>query len=660
MDYLQALTPAHLDWQNQQPYAQDFADVYFSRDQGLAETHYVFLQQNQLQQRWSQLSTGQHFVIAETGFGTGLNMLAACAHFMETAPEGTYLHLVSVEKYPLTREDLTRALAAWPQLASYSTPLLAAYPPLVKGSYRLQLSHRVSLTLHFGDALAILSQLEMQVHAWFLDGFAPARNPDLWQPALFTQMARLSAPDASFATFTAAGMVKRGLQEAGFHVRKVAGFGRKREMLSGYLLAPTKYAHAKVPFFYTPKPKQPPQAVTLIGAGMAGAASARFLADLGVKVRVLEAATQVAAGASGNRQGALYIKLAAQANRHSAFYWQGLYQSWQQLQQMSKTLWDPCGVLQLAYNAQEQKRQQGFLQNLSLPEAWVQAVDAQQASQLAGVPVQHSGLFFPQAGYVRPALWCQALLDHPNIDVITGVEVTQLHFDAEQHVWHLFSQDATVYQASHVVLANAYAAKKLLAQMAPWLPIKSIRGQITHLATQQAVPQTVICHEGYLAPPLENTLCLGASFNLGSHVETLCAQDQANNLALLQHALPEFAASLNTPLAPLAGRVGFRCTSPDYLPLVGPIPQEAGFKQMYAPLSKDASWRPETHSPYAPYWPHLWVNLAHGSRGLASVVLSAQILAAHMGLIPAPVSADLLQGVHPARFLVKALIQART
>lgn len=660
MDYLQTLTPAQLDWQNQQPYAQDFADVYFSRDQGLAETEYVFLQHNQLQQRWSGLSAGQHFVIAETGFGTGLNMLAACAHFMESAPEGAYLHLVSIEKYPLTHKDLAQALSAWPQLAPYSTHLLAAYPPLVQGSYRLQLSARVSLTLHFGDALAILSQLEMQVHAWFLDGFAPARNPDLWQPALFTQMARLSAPDASFATFTAAGAVKRGLQEAGFHVRKVAGFGRKRDMLSGHLLTPTKYPHAEVPFLYTPQP-QPPHAVTLIGAGMAGAASARFLADLGVKVRVLEATTQVAAGASGNRQGALYIKLAAQANRHSAFYWQGLYQSVHQLKSMSARCWQPCGVLQLAYNAREQKRQQSFLQNLALPDTWVQAVSAQEASQLAGVPIQDRGLFFPQAGYVRPALWCKALLDHPNIEVITGVEVTQLHFDTQQGCWHLLSQDAQTYQASHLVLANAYAAKKLLAHLAPWLPIKSIRGQVTHLATPQAVPHTVICHEGYVAPPLEETLCLGASFNLDSHLETLCEQDQANNLAHLHQALPELAASLQTSSAPLAGRVGFRCTSPDYLPLVGPIPEEAAFKQKYAPLSKDASWRPHgPMHPYASYWPNLWVNLAHGSRGLASVVLSAQILAAHMGLIPTPVRADLLQGVHPGRFLLKALIHSKT
>ncbi|SUX55980.1 tRNA 5-methylaminomethyl-2-thiouridine biosynthesis bifunctional protein MnmC [Chromobacterium vaccinii] len=198
-----------------------FGDVYFSRASGLEETRHVFLRHNRLEERFAALRPSGSFTIAETGFGTGLNFLCAWQCFDACAPAGARLHFVSAEKFPLMPADLAQALALWPELSAFATPLLAQYDVLTPGWHRFVLAGgRVTLTLMIGDVLDVLPQLDARVDAWFLDGFAPSKNPDMWQQPLFQQMARLSSPGASFATFTSAGAVRRGLAEAGFEVKK--------------------------------------------------------------------------------------------------------------------------------------------------------------------------------------------------------------------------------------------------------------------------------------------------------------------------------------------------------------------------------------------------------------------------------------------------------
>ena len=240
-----ALTP-HIEWRDGQPYASEFKDVYFSTDHGLQETEYVFLQGNALTQRWQNLAH-QTFTIAETGFGTGLNFLCAAKLWLELAPKNTHLHFISTEKYPLSQADITQALALWPELSLISTPFLAKYTHAVQSGTPLMLfESRIKLTLLIGDATLGLQTLNLnqtRVDAWFLDGFSPAKNPDMWQPALFVQIAALSNTQSTFATFTSAGDVRRGLIAAGFAVQKKTGFGKKREMLTGSMVRQIGDAH---------------------------------------------------------------------------------------------------------------------------------------------------------------------------------------------------------------------------------------------------------------------------------------------------------------------------------------------------------------------------------------------------------------------------------
>ncbi len=222
---------AQLEWTEQGlPMATQFNDLYFSNESGIDETRYVFLQHNNLAERFS---TASQVTVGETGFGTGLNFLCAW-QLRDQIQKNCTLRFISVEKYPLKLTDLTRALALWPELKVYAQQLLKHYPEHLVGWQKIEIPQaRVELLIYFGDALQGFQKSDTKVDAWFLDGFAPAKNPQMWTPQLFGQIAKLSQPGTRFATFTAASMVRQGLSDAGFNVQKVKGFGRKRHMLTG-------------------------------------------------------------------------------------------------------------------------------------------------------------------------------------------------------------------------------------------------------------------------------------------------------------------------------------------------------------------------------------------------------------------------------------------
>ncbi|WP_297837321.1 tRNA (5-methylaminomethyl-2-thiouridine)(34)-methyltransferase MnmD, partial [Pseudomonas sp.] len=204
---------AQIEWDEQgNPHSQAFSDVYFATQSGLDETRHVFLKQNDLEQRFTALASGARLVIGETGFGTGLNFLCAWQLFSQCATADARLHFISVEKFPLTFSDLQRALSLWPELAAFADPLLAHYVAVHEGFQRFVFDGgRVTLTLLIGDVLDMLPQLDGQIDAWFLDGFAPAKNPEMWTPELFAELARLAAPDSTISTFTSTGWVRRAL-----------------------------------------------------------------------------------------------------------------------------------------------------------------------------------------------------------------------------------------------------------------------------------------------------------------------------------------------------------------------------------------------------------------------------------------------------------------
>ncbi|MGV8843512.1 MAG: bifunctional tRNA (5-methylaminomethyl-2-thiouridine)(34)-methyltransferase MnmD/FAD-dependent 5-carboxymethylaminomethyl-2-thiouridine(34) oxidoreductase MnmC [Pseudomonas sp.] len=665
---------AHLDWDAQgQPRSRTFDDVYFSTANGLVETQYVFLANNDLPARFAALADGEQLVIGETGFGTGLNFLCAWQAFEQHAPTGSRLHFVSVEKYPLSRADLQRALDLWPQLAPFCAALLAQYVALHAGFQRLVFaSGRVLLTLLIGDARQMLAQLDARVDAWFLDGFAPAKNPDMWSPALFAELARLSAPGASLGTFTSTGFVRRSLTQAGFKMQRVPGLGHKWEVLKGHFQGlPDGPTNSEKPWFARPLFKPAERQALVIGAGLAGCATAASLAARGWQVTLLERHAGIAQEASGNPQGVLYLKLSAHGTTLSRLILSGFGYTRRLLEQLHKGRdWDNCGVLQLAFDAKEAERQAqlagAFSADLLVP------LEQAAAEAKAGIRLPSGGLFFPDAGWVHPPALCALLASHPAIRLLGHHDALQLR-QADGH-WQAWNGEQCLASAPIAVLAGAAEIGRF-AQSAH-LPLKRIRGQISSVPATpaSAALRSVVCAGGYVAPARLGEHTLGASFDFSSNDLTLNRADHLGNLRLLEEISADLVTRLaitadsaeSSSLAPaqpdplnaaeFQGRAAFRCTSPDYLPIVGPLADSAAFAAAYAVLAKDARQTPEAP---CPWFEGLYINSGHGSRGLISAPLSGELLAAWIDNEPLPVPRDVAEACHPNRFALRDLIRRK-
>ncbi len=643
---------AELDWdENGQPQSRRYGDVYFSRGSGMAETTHVFLQPNRLAERFAALQAGERLVIGETGFGTGLSFLCAWALFERTAPAISALHFVSVEKHPLTRDDLRRALTLWPELQLQARQLLDQYVAINPGFQQFRFG-QVTLTLLVGDALDQLKELDAQVDAWFLDGFAPPKNPDMWQPELFEQVARLSAPGATLATFSSAGSVRRALKEAGFEIKRIPGFGQKWENLQGHLAASPKTLES--PWFARPSHQPTQRKALIIGAGLAGCASAASLAARGWQVTLLERHDDVAREGSGNPQGVLYLKLSAHGTALSQLVASGFGYTRRLLQNLQQGQdWDACGVLQLAFDNKESARQAALSD--AFPPSLLRAVQREEAEQLAGVALDHGGLFYPDAGWAHPPALCRWLIAHPAIELLRHRHPVELRRAGEQ--WQALIGDELLAEAPVVILAGAADAARF--SQSAWLPLKRIRGQITALTVTErsSALRTVLCAKGYVAPPREGQHTLGASFNFAETDPAPSAAEHHSNLEMLAEISADLHQRLKADtvdIDQLHGRVAFRCTSPDYLPIIGALADPARFAEAYAVLAKDARQVPDTPCPWLD---GLYVNTAHGSRGLITAPLSGELLAAWLNDEPLPVPRAIAEACHPNRFLLRKLIR---
>ncbi|RQO58336.1 bifunctional tRNA (5-methylaminomethyl-2-thiouridine)(34)-methyltransferase MnmD/FAD-dependent 5-carboxymethylaminomethyl-2-thiouridine(34) oxidoreductase MnmC [Pseudomonas sp. KBW05] len=651
------ITHAQLDWDEQgRPHSRVFDDVYFSDQSGLEETRYVFLEQNRLQERFAALPVGGRLVIGETGFGTGLNFLCAWQLFEQHAVAGARLHFVSVEKYPLSHADLQRALALWPELAALTEQLLAQYIAIHQGFQRIVLDNgRVTLTLLIGDVLEQLPQLDAQIDAWFLDGFAPAKNPEMWTAELFAELARLAAPGSTISTFTSTGWVRRLINAAGFKMKRTPGIGHKWEILRGEFLGwpeeATPPTVAKPWFARPPEPRGERRAL-VIGGGLAGCATAASLATRGWQVSLLERHTALAQEASGNPQGVLYLKLSAHGTALSQMIVAGFGHTRRLLEHLHRGVdWDGCGVLQLAFDAKEAQRQAQLTEAFA-PQL-LHLLDRDHAQLKAGIALEHGGLFFPEGGWVHPPALCQWQASHPGITVLPHHNVLDLRKTDDR--WQAWDGERLLASAPVVILAGAAEVQRFAD-----LPLKRIRGQITRLpqTAQSQALATVVCAEGYVAPPRLGEHTLGASFDFKNEDLTPTTADHAGNLAMLRDISPDLSQRLHADTvdpATLQGRAAFRCTSPDYLPIVGPLADSAAFTQTYAALSKDARCVPDTPCPWQD---GLYVNSGHGSRGLITAPLSAELLAAWLDNEPLPVPRSVAEACHPNRFAVRKLVRS--
>ena len=394
------ISPAAVSYRDATLYSERFGDIYFSVEGGEDEARHVFLSGNGLPARWRDRD---RFTIVETGFGCGLNFLLTWSAFRDYAPAGARLHFVSVEKHPFRLADLERIHGAWPQFEKLSRELAGAYPPLIEGYHRLHLDGgRVTLTLLFGDALEMLSELEARSDAFYLDGFAPSKNPDMWSRALCAELGRLAGPGATAATYSVAGTVRDALAQAGFVVEKRTGFGRKREMLAAAfpgvsIIAPRAQRRAAV-----------------IGAGIAGTQCALALARRGFEVELFESTARVAACTSANPAGLVRPFLTLDEGARSRFTWDAFFYAQRNHAALShchaQPLWGPTGVLQLARDSTHLEKMQRSLAQIAIPAGLARPVDASTGAALCGAPIAGPGVWFEGAGWVRGRAACEAAL----------------------------------------------------------------------------------------------------------------------------------------------------------------------------------------------------------------------------------------------------------
>jgi tRNA 5-methylaminomethyl-2-thiouridine biosynthesis bifunctional protein len=621
------LRPARLDFTADGiPFSAAYGDIYHSPHGGPPQARHVFLGGNDLPRRWQGR---QRFVILETGFGLGLNFLATWQAWRDDSQRSRRLHFVSIEKHPFSATDLATAQQAWPEFAELAARLQQQWPALTPGMHRLYFDDdQVVLTLLFGDATTQLGSIDASVDAYYLDGFAPAKNPELWTPQLCRGLARMAAPGATLATWSVAGEVRAALAAAEFDLEKRPGFAGKWQMLTGR--------------FRSRRPERRPlpaeRRAIVIGAGIAGCTTAHRLAAAGWQVTVLEQAAEPATGASSNIAGMLRPLPSADDNRLSRLTRAGFLSTRALLARLPGARWSPCGVLHLAREPEHEAQQRRAVEQLAWPEEVVQFVDAAAASQRLGLPVKTGGWWFPGGGWVQPPSVCRAALaafpDRINCRFSSTVDRLEQHADG----WRALAADGRLLAEAPVLIMASGAAATRFKQFA-WLPQRSARGQVSHLpATATPALDSVLFQVGYAMPEVDGVRLIGASLSYEDDESSERVSDHADNLARLRLTLPGFAAGIDP--AALCGRIGFRPMSPDRLPIVGAMPLPGGAANRRL---RDL-----------PVTPGLWCMQGFGARGIVWSALMADLLLSRLEGEPLPLENDLVDAVNPGRFLVRA------
>lgn len=624
---------ADITWQtdslgNITPSSERFDDVYFSKAGGFDETNYVFLQGNDLPNRFAHLGEHEHFVIMETGFGTGLNFLATCLLWQQVAPPSARLYFVSTEKYPLSYADLTTALSAWQdeQTAPFIKELLDNYPLALVGCHRLHFGN-ICLDLWLGDASDSFANMytkqgqpKGQADAWFLDGFAPTKNSELWSDEIFNQIKRLSKPNATLATFTSSGAVRRALTAIGMTVQKIKGFGRKREMITA-----TFDGNIMPKSTPKPMPESTPKSAVIIGTGVSGLFTAHALASRGVEVSLIDK-TAPLSGASGNPKALFAPKLTqlSDAPNHlptvSFLYAERIYKAFNQ--SLDDEIFSRTGAIDFLLPTQKTHEKLAHLAN-SYPDELITVFNENFNLDNADFNHQIINTHTPKAGLIDTHKLANFILSNP---LIHFKQFHAKHITQDNNTWTVKSDDSQL-SADIVVICAGFESyllndelfnpRKIRGQVS-WLDIGCISNE---LKTKIATP---IKYDGYCATfDKDGTpmFLMGASFVRNDTNTSVRDDEHEFNLDKLRQSLPRLADELNINIKDLHGRASIRAQTPDYHPLVGHVGGHHGLYTVYG----------------------------MGSKGFSFAPLCSEILAGLIFDEPLPVSGALLAKLNPSR-----------
>ena len=608
------------------PASPGYGDIYHSADGGLQQARNVFLQGCNLPDGWQDK---ERFVVLETGFGLGLNFLSTWQAFRAHPDRCKQLHFISVEKHPLTSDSMQRCHAAWPELAELSQQLRKQWPVLVAGYHRLSFDEgRIQLTLIFEDAEQALKQLEAKADAIYLDGFSPAKNPDIWSAELLSQFRRLASPGARLGTWCVAGAVRQGLQEAGFTVERKPGFGHKKKRLEARFEA------------CLPKPPAPTtRHAVIIGAGIAGCSMAHALCKRGWQVTLIERHPAPAQGASGNPAGVVRPQLAlddsfnGRLSRQAFLHSRKLIAGTVPPSSLPSHAFD--GVLQLARDEPHAAHMQAMLEAHRYPAEFARWMTQDEAGEMAGVGVAAPGVHFPAGGWLCGPRVCESLLSQCGESLARRFVHTATRLEKTADGWRVWSNETLLAESEVVILTNAHEASSFAG-----LPLSPVRGQITTLP-DGCLPdlRIPVTREGYVLPTRHGIGNIGASFAFDDDPAPREA-DQDANVSRLSRLL-QLPPSVD--VGSLKARVSFRAATPDRLPIVGQI------------MDDNATLKPESSLAELSRKAGLHVLTGLGARGLVWAPFLAEALVARLDGEPWMLPRDLWGAMDPGRFLLREL-----
>ncbi|MEM7741089.1 MAG: FAD-dependent 5-carboxymethylaminomethyl-2-thiouridine(34) oxidoreductase MnmC [Pseudomonadota bacterium] len=596
--------------------SRDFDDIYYSPDDGLSETEHVFINGNDLKKRLGQQETDRPFVIGELGFGTGLNVLAACRCF-EKNGHGS-LNLWSVEGFPLSQKALAEALSSiaerWPAIAPWAEQLAAVYPNPAPGQTQVSLGPRITLTLAFGDVRECLINADFRANAWFLDGFAPSRNPAMWADDVIGQVGRLTKSGGTAATFSVASGVRDALQKAGFAWEKAPGFGRKKHMLRARLEKKMTRS-PEAPWYARPTPCRSGE-IAIIGAGIAGAAVAYSLFRKGRRSTVFGAGSRHKA-ASSNPAGLIMPRLDADDTPAARFYRDAFLEAVKTYSSLRRKAFTPCGGSTTAERSRFVQ-----IQNLGL---WPDGLMSWDGDRV----------WISQAGTLDPSCAVDDLLARVSLIEKDACRITQTDGG-----WMVQTAGETNHPGPFAAIVLATGA---IQDLWPDAPITPSLGQ---LDVFDGAPPACIMTDGHYVAPLGSKVLAGATYApfQGGPVAPTHDNSEANRRAA--RSLLGFE-----PGASVASRAALRATTPDRHPIVGPLYDKEAAINAYQGLSKGR----KMDYPPAPYQAGLYAFTGLGSRGLVTAPLLGAHLAAMITDHVSPLPSDIAALVHPGRFLIRDL-----
>ena len=618
--------------------SNNFNDIYFQPNNGLEEKKYVFLDGNNLPQNWKKKSV---FTIAETGFGIGLNFLSTLKLWHETHEKNQQLHYISCELFPFDIQQLDDILSPIETLKPFTKIFLEKYPQVkTYGFHRIRFEEfNCTLMLIFGDCVDAFENMDAKIDAWFLDGFAPSKNPQMWSERLFKRISELSQQGTTLSTYSVAANLKKQLTENGFVIQKKKGFGKKREMLTATFQAEQTEIFEKQPWAQTFSVNEKDE-ITILGAGIAGLSIADCFYSYGKKVTMIDRQVKPCLETSGNPQAMVMPSFDLNDSPEARFYLTAFLYA---VRYYSNQFYHPVGVHHLAFTEKQQCWQDKLLNKFNLPELLIKYHD--------------KGILYPSAGWLDTQGHAEDKFK--KIDNYISAEIDKILF--EDGLWHLFSNGKLIHKCKTLILANGINVVQLLANsnIDYQLPLTAKHGQISYFKTKNsdsiiAKSPHVQLADGYITPQWNGVQTCGATF------------DHLPENQWFQPALPEedhwrrnIEFWKDTDYYPELlefqshqTRAGIRVTTPDHLPVCGAVIDQKQFCKDYYDIHHGRHWK---QYPKPKPINNLYILTGLGSRGFCSAPLLAEYLCNQILGQPLTLDRQMQKTVHPNRFLYRKL-----